>query len=146
MARKKLQRASNQISDYQQATFWMRSLNFRCKQCCVRVPSILTTVASMWPNLIKRSCLSAIAEISDHLARPQSAVPLEGVRIYFGIFFRFVLGFFFRFSSGPAKCRILQHFLAKLTHFTLARQHPQHRFQHPPHVRPTSLASPTNRG
>ena len=61
-----------------------------------------------------------------------------GVRIYFGIFVRF--------SSGPAKCRILQHFLAKLTHFTLARQHPQHRFQHPPHVRPTSLASPTDRG
>ena len=46
----------------------------------------------------------------------------------------FLLGFFFRFSSGPVKCRISQHVLAKLTHFTLARQHPQHRFQHPPHV------------
>ena len=41
-------------------------------------------------------------------------------------------------SAGPVKCRILQHVLAKLTHFTLARQHP-------PHVPPTSLASPTNR-
>ena len=61
-------------------------------------------------------------------------------------FFSFCFGMFFRFSSGPAKCLFLQHFLAKLTHFTLARQHPQHRFQHPPHVRPTSLASPTNRG
>ena len=65
----------------------------------------------------------------------------KGVRIYFGFFLRF-----FGFSSGQIKFRILQHFLAKLTHFTLARQHPQHRFQHPPHVRPTSLASPTNRG
>ena len=68
----------------------------------------------------------------------------KGVRIYFGYVLRF-FGFFC-FSSGQIRCRILQHFLAKLTHFTLARQHPQHLFQHPPHVRPTSLASPTNRG
>ena len=43
--------------------------------------------------------------------------------IYFGMFVRFTLGLFclcfvsfflsFRFSSGPAKCRILQHFLEK---------------------------------
>ena len=58
----------------------------------------------------------------------------------------FFVSFFFRFSSGPVKCSILQHFLTKLTHFTLARQHPQPRFQHPPHVRPTSLASPTAGG
>ena len=31
-------------------------------------------------------------------------------------FFSFFFGIFFRFSSGPAKCCILQHFLAKLTH------------------------------
>ena len=38
-------------------------------------------------------------------------VLFKGVRIYFGIFFRLFFGFFFRFSSGPAKCCILQHFL-----------------------------------
>ena len=62
--------------------------------------------------------------------------------MYFGICF---FALFVCFSSGPVKCRILQHCLAKLTHFTHVRQHPQHRFQ-PPNVRPTSLASPTNRG
>ena len=55
--------------------------------------------------------------------------------VFFFFFFFFLI--FFRFSSGPAKCRILQHFLAKLTHFTLARQHPQHLFT-------TSPACPTN--
>ena len=68
------------------------------------------------------------------------------VRIYFWMCFQCFCWTFFRFSSGPTKCRILQHFLAKLTYLTLDRQHPQHRFQHPPHVRPTSLESPTNRG
>ena len=32
----------------------------------------------------------------------------------------------------------------KMLYFTLARQHHQHRFQHPPHVQPTSPASPEN--
>ena len=70
-------------------------------------------------------------------------IPISWNKIGCGFVF---LLFVFRFSSGPVKCRILQHFLANLTHFTLARQPPQHRVQHPPHVRPTSLESPTNRG
>ena len=58
----------------------------------------------------------------------------------------FFSDFFCLFFVRASNMSYLQHFQAKLTHFTLARQHPQHRFQHPPHVRPTSLASPTNRG
>ena len=52
------------------------------------------------------------------------------------------LDFFVGFPSWLAKCCILPHFLR---YFTLARQHHQHRFQHPPHVQPTSPASPANR-
>ena len=66
----------------------------------------------------------------------------------FGGFWRlwlFVSFGLFGFCTLSLVCRIVQHFLAKLTHSTLARQHPQHRFQHPPHVQPTSLASPTHR-
>ena len=91
-------------------------------------------IAAMAPELAQTESTS---ESSGGLQRPD--------KIFGFCFFPFCFGlFFFHFSSGPVKCRILQHFLAKLTHFTLAHQHPQHRFQHPPHVRPTSLASPTN--
>ena len=58
------------------------------------------------------------------------------VRISFGIFCCLMV---YRFSSGPGKCRILQHLLAKLAKFALA-------CQHPPHVQTTSPASSTNRG
>ena len=59
-------------------------------------------------------------------------------------FFLFYFGNFFCFPSWLLKCCNLQHFLAKCTYFTLVRQHHQHRFQHPPHVQPTSPASPAN--
>ena len=39
----------------------------------------------------------------------------------------FFLGFVFRL----VKCCIFKHFVMKCTYFTLARQHHQHRFQHP---------------
>ena len=39
-------------------------------------------------------------------------------------FFSFFFGIVFRFSSGPAKYRVLQHFLAKLTHFTSSSTSP----------------------
>ena len=42
--------------------------------------------------------------------------------MYFGMVFSFFFkDLFFRFSSGPVKCCILKHFLAKLKHFTVAR-------------------------
>ena len=47
---------------------------------------------------------------------PQIPVPLGLGADLFWEFFSFFFGNFFRFSSGPAKCCILQHFLAKLTH------------------------------
>ena len=76
--------------------------------------------------------------------KPMDSQPI-GCGFISGVCFFFWGDCIFRFSFGLVKCRMFQHFLAKLTYFTLARQHPQHRFQHPPHVRPTSPASPTNR-
>ena len=58
----------------------------------------------------------------------------------------FVLFLFFVFLDWLLKCCNVQQFLAKCTYFTLVRQHHQHRFQHPPHVQPTSPSSPANRG
>ena len=61
---------------------------------------------------------------------------------------RFKLGFFVLFWDSFVfllKCCNVQPFLAKCTYFTLVRQHHQHRFQHPPHVQPTSPSSPANR-
>ena len=65
--------------------------------------------------------------------------------------FRFNLVFFgggicFCLASWRVNCCIFTAFSHELYVFTLVRQHHQHRFQHPPHVQPTSPASPANRG
>ena len=60
---------------------------------------------------------------------------LNGARNYFGNDFHIFEFCFIRFSSGPIKC-CLQHCLAKMTHFTLARQHP---------ACPTNIPSITNK-
>ena len=59
---------------------------------------------------------------------------------------RIFLDYVFFVFRPASKMSYFTAFSRELTHFTLARQLPQHRLQHPPHVRPTSLASPTNRG
>ena len=58
----------------------------------------------------------------------------KGSRFNFG-FVCSILGLLFVFRCN------LQRVLAKCTYFTLVRQHHQHRFQHPPHVQPSSPAS-----
>ena len=58
------------------------------------------------------------------------------------IVFPFFLGFFVRASN-------MSYFTAlsrEIDTFYTSPSTSQHCFQHPPHVRPTSLASPTNRG
>ena len=78
------------------------------------------------------------------LGEADCPLPLRTGRDLIWDFFLFYFGICFCFPSWLLKCCNLQHFLAKCTYFTLVCQHHQHRFQHPPHVQPTSPASPAN--